>query len=335
VREYVVQNALQWVREYHLDGLRLDAVQTIYDDSPKHILEEIQENVQGLAHELGRKVCVLAESDENDSRLIKHYGLDAFWSDDFHHAVHVYLTRERGGYYQDFGALEQIVRALNDGYVFQGEYFTFWKRPRGTSAFDVPLPANVICIQNHDQVGNRAQGERLTQLVPSAAARKAAAALLLLAPHTPLLFMGQEYDETHPFQFFTSYGDPSLKDAVRKGRHEEFKDFDFSDVPDPEDEQTFLRSKLDWSKVNDTNETLDWYTELLALRKKFIIQAERTCQAELREDGITMLVPAKAQRIRVDVNFSGVTLPQTPHGWVRKMYDSDEHLAVAVSVFES
>jgi maltooligosyltrehalose trehalohydrolase len=335
VREYVVQNALHWIREYHLDGLRLDAVQTIYDDSPKHILEEIQENVQALARELGRTVCVIAESDENDSRLIKHYGLDAFWSDDFHHAIHAFLTGERSGYYRDFGAPEQIIRALNDGYVFQGQYFAFWRGSRGTSAFDVPLPANVICLQNHDQVGNRAKGERLTQLVPSAAARKAAAALLLLAPHTPLLFMGQEFDETHPFQFFTSYGDPRLKEAVRKGRREEFKDFDFSDVPDPEDEQTFLRSKLDWSKVNDTNEMLDWYKQLMILRKTFVANAERRCEAELRGGVITVHVPASNPRIRADVNFTGLSLPQVPHGWIRKMFDADEHATVAVSVLKS
>jgi maltooligosyltrehalose trehalohydrolase len=330
VREYVVQNACQWIREYHLDGLRLDAVQTIYDDSPKHILEEIQENVQALAHGLGRQVCVIAESDENDSRLIKHYGLDAFWSDDFHHAIHGYLTGERSGYYQDFGAPEQIVRALNDGYVFQGEFFNFWGRPRGTSAFDVPPLSNVICIQNHDQVGNRARGERLTALVPSTAARKAAAALLLLAPHTPLLFMGQEYDETHPFQFFTSYGDHNLKEAVRKGRREEFKDFDFSRVPDPEDEQTFVRSKLDWSKVNDTNEMLDWYQELIELRKRYVIPSQRRSFAELRDPVIMYHIPVLAPRLRVDANFKGKNLPQAPQGWNRIMYCADESAAVAV-----
>ena len=165
VRRYVVNNALYWIREYHLDGLRLDAVQTIKDDSPKHILAEIQENVQALAAELQRTVVVIAETDENDSRYIEPqpegYGLNAVWSDDFHHALHALLTGERTGYYQDFGRPEQVAKALRDGYVFQGENFAFWNAPRGTPAKDVPLPANVICIQNHDQVGNRAKGERL------------------------------------------------------------------------------------------------------------------------------------------------------------------------------
>ena len=332
VREYVVQNALFWVREYHLDGLRLDAVQTIFDDSPRHILAEIAESVHALSRELGREVVVIAESDENDSRLIGQYGLDAFWSDDLHHAIHALLTGERKGYYQDFGASDQIVRALNEGYVFQGEHFKFWDGPRGTPATDVPLPANVICIQNHDQVGNRAQGERLTTLVPSAAARKAAAALLLLAPHTPLLFMGQEFDETNPFQFFTSYGDPELKDAVRQGRREEFKDFDFSDVPDPEDERTFLRSKLDWSKVRDDNPMLNWYQELIDLRKRYVMDAERRCRAELANGAITMTVPAADPKLLVQANFSSPSLPEIGSGWKRVMYAADESAAVAVFV---
>ena len=154
------------------------------------------------------------------------------WSDDFHHAIHAFFTGERQGYYQDFGDPQQIARALREGYVFQGEHFRFWNAPRGTSAKDVPLPANVICIQNHDQVGNRAKGERLTALIPRGA-RKLAAAFLLLAPHTPLLFMGQEYDEAAPFQFFADFQDPALKKAVSEGRRSEFKDFDFNEVPDP------------------------------------------------------------------------------------------------------
>jgi maltooligosyltrehalose trehalohydrolase len=332
VRDYAVQNALFWIREYHLDGLRLDAVQTIFDDSPRHILAEIAENVHALAPELGREIVVIAESDENDSKLIREYHLDGFWSDDLHHSIHALLTGERNGYYQDFGAAEQIVSGLNDGYVFQGEHFKFWDRPRGTPAGDVPLAANVICIQNHDQVGNRAQGDRLSTLVPSVAARKAAAALLLLAPHTPLLFMGQEYDETNPFQFFTSYGDPHLKEAVRKGRREEFKDFDFDDVPDPEDEQTFARSKLDWSKVRDDNATLNWYQELIDLRKRYVMNAERRCRADLQGNVITMKVPADGPKLLMQVNFTSPSLPEPGAEWKRLMYAADERGAVAVFV---
>ncbi|MCI0351494.1 MAG: malto-oligosyltrehalose trehalohydrolase, partial [Acidobacteriales bacterium] len=267
VRRYFIENALYWIREYHLDGLRLDAVQTIYDDSRNHILQEIQSNVQSLASELGRPVCVIAETDENDAKIVRPtgqggYGLDALWSDDFHHSVHAFFTGERSGYYQDFGQPRQIVRALNEGFVYQGENFKFWNRPRGTKPAGMPLPAHVICIQNHDQVGNRAFGERLTQLA-SRGQRKLAAALLLLAPHTPLLFMGQEYDETNPFQFFTSYGDPQLANAVSEGRKREFKDFAFDQIADPQDPATFEHSRLNRQLGTDSNDMLRWCRALL------------------------------------------------------------------------
>lgn len=310
VRRYFIDNALYWIREYHLDGLRLDAVQTILDDSQPHILTEIQENVQRLAGELGRKVWVIAETDENDTRYVRSLnqggmGLNAVWSDDFHHAVHAYLTSEREGYYQDFGRKEQIVGALNEGFVFQGEYFEFWKADRGTRVDGMPLPAHVICIQNHDQVGNRAKGERLTALVPRGA-RKMAAALLLLAPHTPLLFMGQEYDEAAPFQFFTDYGDPVLQKAVSEGRRKEFKHFTWDQVPDPQDTATFERSRLTWDMSGDHAEMLSYYRRLIALRRDFLTKRERTCRAELRMDGaIVMQVPAQNPQLVVVAEFPG------------------------------
>ena len=310
VRRYFIDNALYWIDEYHLDGLRLDAVQTIKDDSQPHILEEIQENVQKLANELSRKVCVIAETDENNTRYTRAaaqrgMGLNAVWSDDFHHAVHAYLTDERQGYYQDFGRKEQIVRALNDGFVFQGEYFKFWRAERGTRVDGMPLPGNVICVQNHDQIGNRAKGDRLTALVPRGP-RKMAAALLLLAPHTPLLFMGQEYDEAAPFQFFTDYGDPSLQKAVSEGRRKEFKDFTWDEVPDPQDPATFERSKLTWDLGGDHDDMLRFYRELIALRRELVMNGERTCRAELRLDGaIVMQVPAIDPEVVVVAEFPG------------------------------
>jgi len=308
VRRYVVENALYWISEYHLDGLRLDAVQTIKDDSPLHILAEIQQNVQRLADELGRRVCVIAETDENDPRLLRPpasggYGLDAAWSDDFHHAVHTVLTQEDKGYYQDFGRKEQIVRALNEGFAFQGEHFKFWNAPRGAPPAGIPLPAHVICIQNHDQVGNRAQGERLDALVPRGAS-KLAAALLLLAPHTPLLFMGQEYGEMAPFQFFTDYGDPALQKAVREGRRREFKDFGWDEVPDPQDPQTFERSKLQLPVAgSELPEMLEWYTELIRIRRQQVMPGPRTCRAELVNGAIVMRVPADNPRMLVMAEF--------------------------------
>ncbi len=328
VRRYVIENALYWIREYHLDGLRLDAVQTIKDDSPKHILAEIQEHVQTLAHQLNRQVCVIAETDENDSRYIKNpanggYGLDAVWSDDFHHAVHAFFTGEREGYYQDFGDPNDIVRALNDGYVFQGEYFRFWHAARGTSAKDVPLPTNVICLQNHDQVGNRAKGERLSTLIPRGA-RKLAAAFLLLAPHTPLLFMGEEYDETAPFQFFADFQDPALKKAVSEGRRSEFKDFDFHEVPDPEDPATFERSKLTWANGAVNRDMLEWYRGLLQLRKQYVMAGERTADAQYADDVLTLQVPARDPQLLVQAALQrGAKLPVFNEAW-REVLRSEE-----------
>ena len=336
VRRYVVENALYWVREYHLDGLRLDAVQTIKDDSPQHIVAEIQERVQALAAELGRRVCVIAETDENDARYVKSareggYGLDGVWSDDLHHAIHAFFTGEQQGYYQDFGIPEQIARALREGYVFQGEHFRFWNAPRGNSAKDVPLPANVICIQNHDQVGNRAKGERLTSLVPLGV-RKLAAAFLLLAPHTPLLFMGQEYDESAPFQFFADFQDRALKKAVSEGRHQEFKDFDFNEVPDPEDPATFERSKLTWADGAKNRDMLEWYRRLLQLRKQYVTESERSAGTTYSNGVLRMQVPAHSPKVAVVANLEhGASLPAIEDGWNEELRRASDGYEVSVS----
>lgn len=338
VRRYFVENALYWVREYHMDGLRLDAVQTIRDDSPRHILAEIKADVVVLAADLGRYVCVIAETDENDANMVRPaaaggYGLDAVWSDDFHHAIHAFFTGERKGYYQDFGRPEQITRALTDGFVFQGEPFRFWDgRPRGASSANMPAPAHVICIQNHDQVGNRAMGERLTALVPHGA-RMLAAALLLLAPETPLLFMGQEYDEPSPFQFFTDFGDPVLQQAVREGREQEFKDFDFAqnEVPDPQDPATFERSKLQWRLMQGENSMLDWYRSLLALRSKYVCNSERTSRAELVDGVIHLQLPREGPTLKVFARIQGAAaLPEIGAGWVKALADEEDGYAVSV-----
>lgn len=340
VRRYFVENALYWIREYHMDGLRLDAVQTIKDDSAKHILAEIAEDVGALAAELGREVCVIAETDTNDEKLVRSaqaggFGLDAIWSDDFHHAVHALFTGERQGYYQDFGRAEQIVRALQDGFVYQGEPFQFWGgRARGTSSARMPAATHVICIQNHDQVGNRACGERLTKLVPCGV-RMLAAALLLLAPETPLLFMGEEYDEPGPFLFFTDYGDPALQKAVCEGRRQEFKDFDFSgdSVPDPQAPATFVRSKLNWNLIEGENSMLDWYTALLALRRKYVRDSERTCKADLVDGVIHMQIPREEPTLKVFARIQGLSeLTELGTGWEKAMTMEEDGFAVSVWV---
>jgi len=337
VRRYVIENARYWIREYHIDGLRLDAVQTIQDDSVQNIVAQIREQVQQLAEELGRTVCVTAETDQNDSRYTKPahdggYGLDAVWSDDFHHAIHSFFTGERQGYYQDFGDPQQIARALRDGYVFQGELFTFWNRPRGTSARGVPLPANVICTQNHDQIGNRAKGERLTALIPRGA-RKVAAAYLLLAPHTPLLFMGQEYDETAPFQFFADFQDPALKKAVSEGRRSEFKDFDFAEVPDPEDPATFQRSTLTWADAPDNREMLEWYKRLLQLRQQYVTNHPRTADAQFANGILSVELPAKDPHLVAEASLQpGASLPRIKSGWHEVLRSAEDGYELSVFV---
>lgn len=320
VREYVRENALYWIREYHADGLRLDATQTIKDDSPRHIVAEIARAVHKLEAELGRTVTVVCETDENDVRYLRRpeeggFGVDGVWSDDFHHAMHALLTGENKGYYADFaGKPELLARILNEGFGFQGEPFSFWKgKPRGNSTAGIPLYGHVICTQNHDQVGNRAQGDRLNPLA-SYGARKVAAAILLLAPHTPLLFMGQEFDEANPFQFFTDYGDPVLQEAVREGRRSEFKDFAWDEVPDPQDPQTFARSRLSWIGGGNHGEMLGWYRELIALRKRFIGSSERTCHAEWRDGGLHMQLPARDPRLLLIANFRSQPVP-AGEGW--------------------
>jgi maltooligosyltrehalose trehalohydrolase len=332
VRRYVVENALHWVREYHIDGLRLDAIQAIHDSSRTNIVKELVRAVQEFANVSGRRICVMAESDQNDRKLILPaseggFGLDAVWSDDFHHSVHTLMTGENRGYYQDFGGPEKIVKALNEGFVFQGQHFRFWRASRGTSTEGIPLTRHIFCIQNHDQVGNRCFGERLHQLVPRGAV-KAAAALLLLAPETPLLFMGEEYAESAPFQFFTDYGDKHLQQAVVEGRRKEFEDFGWEDMPNPQDPATFDKSKLTWKFDDDV---LAWYRELLQLRRKYVIPSGRKCHAQLREGEIVIELPRQDAGLVLRVRFPGIQTRQSEFDPERKpLLRSDDGYEVLV-----
>jgi maltooligosyltrehalose trehalohydrolase len=338
VRDYVIENALYWIREYHIDGLRLDAVQTILDDSPRHILAEITENATLLGRELGRNVCMIAETDRNEEKIVRPralggYGFDALWSDDFQHAVHAFFTGERVGYYQDFGRPEQIVRALKEGFVFQGQPFKYWSGlPRGTPAQDLPAPAHVFCLQNHDLVGNRPEGKRMTALMPFGA-RLLVAAFLLLAPQTPLLFMGQEYDEQNPFLFFTDYGDPVLQKAAREGRRKELAElgFQFESLPDPQAPTTFERSKLNWRLAEGDNRMLAWYRSLLELRKMYVVTDERTGTAELTDGVICMQIPAEQPRLKVVARLQGnAPLPEPGAEWEKSLAAEADGFAVEV-----
>jgi maltooligosyltrehalose trehalohydrolase len=272
----VLTNVWRWMREFHIDGLRLDAAHAIHDRSGWHILGEIAARARTAAHP--RTAVVIAEDDRNDVRLLRSpeddgYGLDAVWADDFHHAVRVCITGDRQGYFGDFdGSAAEIARTIQGGFLYQGQHSPRRGRPRGTRVTDEPATAFVYCIQNHDQVGNRAMGERLAALVDPSAYR-VASALLLLVPETPMLFMGQEFAATSPFLYFTDH-EPELGRMVTAGRRNEFAGFAaFSDpamreqIPDPQAESTFIRSKLDWSERERNQGVLALYADLLALRR--------------------------------------------------------------------
>ncbi len=275
VRRFIIDNALYWVTEFHVDGLRLDAIHGIFDFSPRHILRDLAESVHNQASLLGRQVVVIGESDLNDPRVVRTpdacgYGLDGQWADDLHHGIHAALTGEKNGYYADFGGVTPVATALRTPFVFDGRYSLYRKRRHGAPATGVPADRFVVCIQNHDQVGNRAFGDRIAALVGFPKSRLAAA-LLLLSPYVPLLFMGEEYGETNPFQYFVSHGDPELIDAVRKGRRKEFEHFGWGDdVPDPQATETFERSRLD-RRRRHTGEHAGMYAlyrDLLRLRRR-------------------------------------------------------------------
>ena len=306
VRRFVIDNALMWIRDYHFDGLRLDAVHSILDQSPMHVLEQLACEV----HEADPRAFLIAESDANDPRLVRRreeggFGLDGVWSDDWHHALHALVTGERSGYYGDFGGVDALVKALRQAWVYDPTYSRFRGHARGRSATGVPSYRFVVAVQNHDQVGNRAAGDRLSRHL------RAAAALLLTTQFTPMLFQGEEWAASTPFQYFTDFDDPQLARAVRDGRRREFEEFgwDPEDVPDPNAPQTFERSKLDWTEIDapEHRAMLDWYRSLLAIRRRLPV-----CETPVGED------------VEVYVDGAGVLIYRRPgvtvrvdmaHGW--------------------
>jgi maltooligosyltrehalose trehalohydrolase len=273
VRRFFVDNALQWVDDFHVDALRLDAVHAIADPSAYPFVEELTDAVHAFGETVRHPVYVIAESAANDARLItgkdrNGIGCDAQWDDDFHHALHAILTGERDGYYVDFGTISDLALTYREGFAYARRYSAFRDMHHGRSAAGLPGDRFVVFGQNHDQIGNRARGDRLGALVGLDGARLAAAAVLT-APFVPLLFMGEEYGETHPFPYFVSHGDPELVEAVRTGRAEEFG-LGADTAPDPQAEATFASAKLDWAARDQAphRELLDWYRALIALRRQ-------------------------------------------------------------------
>jgi maltooligosyltrehalose trehalohydrolase len=288
VRRFFCDNALIWLRNFHFDGLRLDAVHAIYDFSAQHFLEQLNVEVERLSTQLGRHLFLIAESDLNDPRLLwprerGGFNLDAQWSDDFHHALHTVLTGEKNGYYSDFGTLENLAKALQQAFVYDGKYSAHRRRRHGRPAENLAGQRFLGYLQNHDQVGNRAQGERCSQLI-SLGKLKIGAALVLTSPFVPLLFQGEEWGASTPFLYFTDYQEPELAAAVGEGRCKEFAAFGWktNEVPHPQARETFENSKLKWNELDGSPhaEILDWHKQLIHLRR---------IEKDLSDDGMKKL----------------------------------------------
>ena len=277
VRDYVRDNVRMWLEEFHFDGLRVDAIHAIYDLGPRHILRAIQETALDAGSRRGWPAFVIGESDLNDPRVLYPqdrggHGLDAQWSDDFHHAAHAFLTGERPGYYIDYGEAGQLARVFEQPFLYAWDYSRFRGRKHGAPPVGLSGDRFVVSLQNHDQVGNRARGERLNALLGSPAQQRLAAGLLLLSPYLPLLFMGEEYGEENPFPFFCSFEDSRLAQAVREGRKKEFETFTWQDeLPDPQDENTFDSARLSWSWPEGTLRAglRRLYHDLLSARREW------------------------------------------------------------------
>jgi maltooligosyltrehalose trehalohydrolase len=325
VRAYAVQAALQWVRDFRVDALRLDAVHAIPDDSPRHIVQEICGAVAALGREQERLIQVVAESDLEDRKVVdgppQGWGCAAMWSDDFHHAVHALLTGERDAFLGDFGEVHQLVRALAQGFAYQGERSAFRKAPRGTDVEGL-IPAQfVIALQNHDQVGNRALGERLSQLLPREALTPLAT-LLVLGSGLPLIFMGEEYGEDRPFLYFTSHGDAELARAVTAGRRAEHGGHahlrEGQEVPDPQDEETFRRSILTHRRDGRHGALRAHYQAMLAVRRRHAAALAQTWP-EVSAEG--RCIALRRPALEVTVNLGPTPQAGLP-GWGWRVRES-------------
>jgi maltooligosyltrehalose trehalohydrolase len=348
VRAFIVGNAVLWLRDYHIDGLRLDAVHALQDHRAVHILEELAVAADGLAAASGRSIVLVAESDMNDPRLITSrqaggYGLSAQWDDDFHHTVHALVTGERQGYYGDFGAVAALAKVLAGAFFHDGTWSSFRMRTHGRPVDTLSTPGYrfVVFDQDHDQVGNRATGDRLPATLaknPHAGGLlRIASGLVLTAPFTPMLFMGEEWGADTPFQYFTDHRDPFFAEAVSTGRRSEFAahGWDAEEVPDPQAKQTFLDSKLDWEQPEREPYAalLDWYRALLELRRS---RPELTdprldqVRVEFDEDARWLVLHRGSLRIAVNFSDAAVPLPvaSSEAGPVTLLLGSDPGVAV-------
>ncbi len=341
VRRYFIENALYWIDACHIDALRLDAVHVIFDVSPRPFLQELADAVRTEGERLNRRVYTIAESGANDPKLLTSkelggYGLDAQWSDDLHHALRTELVDERSGYYADYSGFPDLLKAFSDGFVLDGGRSPFLGRRHGAPGRQIDPLRLVVCSQNHDQVGNRLFGERLTQLA-TFEQLKLAAATVILSPYQPMLFMGEEYGETAPFQFFISHIDPQLIEAVRRGRQQEFASFQWKvEPPDPQAEETFLRCKLNHQlKQSGQHRVLrEFYKRLLQLRatdSPLAFPSRERMEVAALGDQHTMLVHYwSASRALLVIFHYGtaettVTLPDVPGPWTLQLSSADAH----------
>ncbi|HEY9611631.1 malto-oligosyltrehalose trehalohydrolase, partial [Allocoleopsis sp.] len=338
VRNYFMENALYWFENYHIDALRLDASDHLYDIGVKHFLQELAENVNALSQKQGRKLYLTAENDLSDTKIIRPiesggYGIDAQWNDAFHHCLHTLLTGEQAGYYVDYGTCQQMAKAFKETFVYSGQYSPFRKKFHGSNSSAIPGHQFVVFTQNHDQVGNRALGERLTHLV-SFEALKLAAAVLLLAPNIPLIFMGEEYAEDAPFLYFVSHTDPELVEVVREGRKKDFAAFHIEgEFIDPFSTETFQRCQLNWDKRQEGRHQimLELYQHLIQLRRTLPALKQLDKQNleafAVEEDKLLFLRRGSSgDQIFCIMNFNDkeVTCQTSPGGIWRKILDSSD-----------
>jgi maltooligosyltrehalose trehalohydrolase len=312
VRRFVLDNALMWLRDYHADGLRLDAVHAIVDTSARHILEELADEVDALAVAVRRPLFVIAESDLNDPRFVRStdaggFGLDASWADEWHHALHAVLTEERSGYYEDFGSLALLGKAIRQAWVYDGTWSSHRMRHHGRRPDRLAGHRFVVFTQNHDQVGNRMSGERSGALMSDGRLR-VAAALLFCTPFTPMLFQGEEWGASSPFLYFTDHRDPEVAAKVSEGRRSEFTTFgwDESRVPDPQDPATFEASKLDWGEPRRSPHSAiyDWYRQLVCLRRRVASTSDpRTTRTVVEVDERSRSLVVTRGTLKVLVNL--------------------------------
>jgi maltooligosyltrehalose trehalohydrolase len=341
VRRFFTENALQWLRDFHVDALRLDAVHAIVDTSASPFLAELEDAVATLAVATGRAALLIAESDLNDTRVITPraqggFGHDAQWTDDFHHALHVAVTGERDGYYGDFRGLRDLALSYGSGYVYTGQYSADRDRRHGNDSTGQPGERFVVYAQNHDQVGNRLMGDRLASTL-DLAQRKLVAAAVLLAPFVPMLFMGEEYGDPAPFPYFISHGDPELVRLVREGRAREFAGFAHAgEAPDPAAESTFESAKLDWAlrATHPHSAELAFTRELLRVRREHVslrvLDPSATTVGLDGDSGLLQLARAQGgEETLVALNFGdepvavGAVVGDGT-GWSRILDSSDE-----------